>query len=1372
MTKEDLPSEPSEPLPPKPPATPEEPPSSGRTVFRWPSSIPDWVRGLGALALAILVGRYFLQAVDKVYPIKAWLFWSIAPLWGWVGLLSFSWVALGSWALERIHPRRSLPLLETFVLSASLGCVFFVLLMYIAGAFRLFHPWFAIALPLLSGLLGHSSLLDLWRRVREQTSIETSSSHQVIATLSLGFGGVVCLLVYLAAMTPDAINFDAAWCHLTVAQDYARSGKIVWFPADYARNHPHLASLVHTWGWLVPGLSIQQRWMLALHDEFAVLLWSLAGVAAAARWMLRESKTPALWVAFFLFPNILVYDSNLGGAADHYLAFFAAPLFLAAVRAAPGLSARKWMLFGILGAGALLSKYQGLYLVAGVGIILVQAWGFQAWKLWRSKGDFPQWRPWLLAPMTAITALVLVSSPHFIRNYIFYSNPFYPFAQQQFTATHPVVPNGSFLVDWVFKDTRWTPDGTLWKKFVSSIKLTMTFSVEPHYSFTKNIPSFGSLFSLLLPLLLVVKGGKRLWLGALAAWFCIFCWAITFRVDRNLQAFVPLLAAVTAAALVQVYRLGIPGKIAATGLLLLQLVWGGDAYFFSAHGLIKGSIDMIRSGYEGQRGDRLTYRQGFVSVNNFTPKNAKILLHGFSQSLGIDREILLDYPGHQGLFSYDSIRSKRELYDYYKGLGLTHLLNSFSHVYPTVQGEILFSSLITRGMGAKRRVGSYDLYILPKTPPQDLGHPYQVLILENINGYSPGIYPIEALSVVEVLPGDKKRFPTPTSALSPSNQESLLGQADVVLARKGSPAAALPGAFRGKFFAGETSANFAIWLRLIETEILPYLSDEGLPSFVPRSCLDRHEIDGRVVLLPMSATLENASKEKTPSDFEIREKQRLTARILRYDDIAEWREKTISHQYYQQELRRVVSMLIPPGSRILEVGCGLGSLIASLPGERTGIDISTKMIDSARKLHPNVTFLQVDVERDPLPEGPFDVILLSDAIGHLDDIEQALERLRSVLSKEGRLIVTYYNFVWEPFLKLAEKLGLKTPWPEQNWLSMNDIANFMHLTGYEVLRQGTEILMPAGIPLLSTFANRFAAKLPLLREAALVDYFVARPLEETTVDPLPSVSVICPCRNEKGNIRDAITRTPVMGPATELIFVDGNSTDGTREEILNAIADYDGPLTLRLIDQGDGKGKGDAVRKGFTAAQNDILMILDSDLTVPPEDLPKFYKALVTNKGEFINGVRLVYPMEGEAMRFLNLLGNKFFSMTLSWLLEQPIKDSLCGTKVLSRKNYDKIAENRAFFGDFDPFGDFDLLFGAARLNMRIVDLPVRYRARTYGDTKISRFRHGFMLLQMTAVGFRKLRMGILWLNLLVVFWMVCPKMVQPIRLNTIDAHL
>jgi SAM-dependent methyltransferase len=479
------------------------------------------------------------------------------------------------------------------------------------------------------------------------------------------------------------------------------------------------------------------------------------------------------------------------------------------------------------------------------------------------------------------------------------------------------------------------------------------------------------------------------------------------------------------------------------------------------------------------------------------------------------------------------------------------------------------------------------------------------------------------------------------------------------------------------------------------------------------------------------------------SQFERHELDRRRQRVALIDAIAEGREGWVErHGYYSRELHRLVGTMIDQGSRVLEVGCGLGDLFASLETPGVGIDLSPRMIEVAKKRHPGLDLRVCDVESAPLPEGPFDFIVLSDAIGQLDDVERAFERLKPLLSPTGRIIVTYYNFVWEPVLKAAEKVGYKTPWPNQNWLSMDDIDNLLYLSGYQVVRRGTSILVPSNIPMVGPVANRVVAKLPLFEDCALVDYFVARAVSEAMPESLPSVSVICPTRDEKGNIREAVARTPVMGSATELVFVDGNSTDGTREEIEAVMREYSGPLTLRLVLQGDGKGKGDAVRKGFDAAKNDVLMILDSDLTVPPEDLPKFYRALVTGKADLVNGVRLVYPMEREAMRFLNLMGNKAFSLALSWLLEQPIKDSLCGTKVLTKESYERIARNRGFFGNFDPFGDFDLLFGAARLNMKIVDLPVRYRARTYGETKISRFTHGWLLVKMTAFGFRKLCLG------------------------------
>jgi glycosyltransferase involved in cell wall biosynthesis len=251
--------------------------------------------------------------------------------------------------------------------------------------------------------------------------------------------------------------------------------------------------------------------------------------------------------------------------------------------------------------------------------------------------------------------------------------------------------------------------------------------------------------------------------------------------------------------------------------------------------------------------------------------------------------------------------------------------------------------------------------------------------------------------------------------------------------------------------------------------------------------------------------------------------------------------------------------------------------------------------------------------------------------------------------------------------------------------------------------------------------------------------YALRKREVLDQPPQLKVSVVVPARNEAGNVAAVIDRTPVLGAGTEIIFVEGGSTDGTWETIGKAIEDYRGPLQLHACRQ-EGKGKGDAVRAGFAKATGDILMILDADLTVPPEELPVFYDVIARGLGDLVQGTRLVYPMDPGAMRFLNKLGNMAFSQLFTYLLQQPIKDTLCGTKVLWRRDYQRIAAGRSYFGDFDPFGDFDLIFGAARLNLKIVEVPVRYRERVYGETNISRWKHGWLLLKMSSVAARKLR--------------------------------
>jgi ubiquinone/menaquinone biosynthesis C-methylase UbiE len=461
-------------------------------------------------------------------------------------------------------------------------------------------------------------------------------------------------------------------------------------------------------------------------------------------------------------------------------------------------------------------------------------------------------------------------------------------------------------------------------------------------------------------------------------------------------------------------------------------------------------------------------------------------------------------------------------------------------------------------------------------------------------------------------------------------------------------------------------------------------------------------------------------------------------RLLHWNEVARKLENwTGWGGYYHRRLTEVYQHLIPRGQSVLELGCARGDLLAALnPTVGVGVDFSEEMIRAARKRHPQLRFVHADAHALNLSEK-FDVIILSDLVNDLWDVQTVLQQVGQVTTPRSRIIINSYSRLWEPILGLAQWLGLATPTLYQNWLTVEDIDSLLDLTNYEVIKHWQEILLPLPSWFLADFFNRFLVKLWPLKYLALTNFIVARPQPDARAKR-SSVSVIIPARNEAGNIPDVFARMPHMGAWTELVFVEGHSHDNTYRAIETAIAAH--PEQRCQLLQQAGMGKGDAVCLGFARARGEVLMILDSDLTVPPEDLPRFYEALRSGKGEFINGVRLVYPMEKQAMRFLNLLGNKFFSLAFSWLLGQPIKDTLCGTKVLWKQDYEAIAANRAYFGDFDPFGDFDLIFGAVKLNLKIIDLPIRYRERTYGNTNIQRWKHGWLLLKMVIFAAKRLK--------------------------------
>ncbi len=447
---------------------------------------------------------------------------------------------------------------------------------------------------------------------------------------------------------------------------------------------------------------------------------------------------------------------------------------------------------------------------------------------------------------------------------------------------------------------------------------------------------------------------------------------------------------------------------------------------------------------------------------------------------------------------------------------------------------------------------------------------------------------------------------------------------------------------------------------------------------------------------------------------------------------------------YHELITAVHQSIVHPDASVLEIGSGPGDLLAALaPSNGVGVDVSAGMVALARARHPELAFEVHAGEEIELGET-FDYVILSDLVPFVDDLLALFGKVAAHSHRDTRIVVHSYSQLWRPVIRVLELLRLKSRVPLRNWVTQQDVENLLQLAGLESVSTTRRILLPLRIPFVSAFCNGFLANLWIVRHLCLTYWIVAR-VRPTDERRNLSVSVVVPAKNEAGMIERIVAETPPLGSRSELIFVEGHSTDGTREEILRQI-ELHPEREIVYIEQ-TGHGKGDAVRLGFDRARYDVLMILDADLTVRARELPLFLAAIETGRAEFVNGSRLVYGLEPGAMRYLNLVGNRVFSIIFSALLDQPVKDTLCGTKVLERYRYEQIAAGRSYFGDFDPFGDFDLLLGAARLSLKIVDLPVRYHARDYGDTKISRFSHGWLLVKMSVFAFRKLKIQIFQLR-------------------------
>ncbi|MGF1479236.1 MAG: glycosyltransferase [Cyanophyceae cyanobacterium] len=454
-------------------------------------------------------------------------------------------------------------------------------------------------------------------------------------------------------------------------------------------------------------------------------------------------------------------------------------------------------------------------------------------------------------------------------------------------------------------------------------------------------------------------------------------------------------------------------------------------------------------------------------------------------------------------------------------------------------------------------------------------------------------------------------------------------------------------------------------------------------------------------------------------------------------DLEGWRKKNLA---YYQDIEKTYQFFIPPDLDVLAIGTGTGDLLQAVkPRSGYGIDINPEAIKMAQQRFPHFQFYVGEPESFEI-DKQFDYILLTHTVSYLQNIQKAFNNIQKLCKPSTKVVLTFHNPAWESVLKVATILKQRMPVDNLNWLSFEDIKNLLNLEDFEVIYHEKRMLFPRRFFHLFSVFNKFLAPLPLINDLCLTEYIIAKPRpKNTTNQNNMTCSVIIPARNEAGNIENCVTRMPKLGKHTEIIFVEGHSKDNTWEEIQRVQQQYGAEWDIKISKQ-TAKGKGDAVRQGFATATGDVLIILDSDLTVRPEDLIYFFQAIASRQCEFANGCRLIYPVSSAAMPGLNRLANRFFAWLLSYLINTKIKDSLCGTKVISRENYLKVAANRSYFGEFDPFGDFDLLFGAAKLGLKIQDIPVRYDPRSYGSSNIQHFKEGLVLLKMCLYAAKKIK--------------------------------
>jgi hypothetical protein len=746
--------------------------------------ILEWARRI-LLPLALLyAASRVAKEYHQHYPIHQWLVWRYAGYW--IACAAFTVACIsGGHRARRLLGLRGEGLRAELLMSFGLCVLLFFWCVFLLGLAGLLKMPVFFALPVAMAIAGGRPGLKLGRRCVRAVRLgfvtrrKRSVVDRVIGVCAAVFGVTALLLLYLQTLAPENVSFDARWYHLGMAEHYVSQGAIRRFPEGWFLGaFPQLGSLLYAWAFLFPTGHIFDRTLLAVHLELTLFLWTLAGVSAVVHRLVPRVRPRFAWVGVFLFPGLFVYDSSFIGGADHIVAFWAPLIFLALLRAWSAPSARSWLLASAFVAGAALTKYTAMIIVVFPVLALVARCLIElAASARRRRMDRRFW----LAPAALLLSGLVLTAPHWLKNWLWYGNPIYPRGAQWFT-NRPWSPEAARVLEQVDL-TQWSPQGTTAQKLKETLKALYTFSFEPH-DFPKMhgaVPVFGSLFTVCLFALPFLRGTKRVWALAIGTNLGVFCWYWTQHEDRYLQALVPWMAAVVVAVAALAWSSHVIAKAAVAVLVGLQIAWGSDLPFLPIHSMVRpGPLDtslrLIGSGYRKEYAKRLDVFSDAVRLGKLLPKDAHLLLHDFNPRLGINRAVVTDSPIFQGALYYSALEGPKALHDLLRSVGVTHVawLRQRSRGAQTYAGDLVFFDFLARHTTEEQSAGAFQVARLIDAPNAD-GEGGDVLYLGCSKTYAQGVYRRTDMAVPTGRKQPASRYPKPRIPLSdPAAAASLV----------------------------------------------------------------------------------------------------------------------------------------------------------------------------------------------------------------------------------------------------------------------------------------------------------------------------------------------------------------------------------------------------------------------------------------------------------------------------------------------------------------------------------------------------------------------------------------------------------------------